>query len=250
MAGPAPAWTTSSYRSPSTGCGPARTSSYATPTVRSAPGAASTTAPRDGCSSSTSSSATSPPTSPTGAPPSSSTGRSARPGPSARPGARRPADRHRRVPGRRAPAPVAGRFRLRKVRTWWQMTRPVAPDEASLTLPPTTGRRAVRFRLVRRTGTECPTRRTCARSTTCSRAPSSITSTTSRRPSRSSCRLREDPATAGTTGGWPARRRRRRPPVGTLLGSVSESTSGPHGSYVEYLGVLEAARGRGVAKGC
>ena len=38
-------------------------------------------------------------------------------------------------------------------------------------------------------------------------------------------------------------------PVGTLLGSVSESTSGPHGSYVEYLGVLEAARGRGVAKG-
>jgi ribosomal protein S18 acetylase RimI-like enzyme len=38
-------------------------------------------------------------------------------------------------------------------------------------------------------------------------------------------------------------------PVGALLGAVAESASGPDGSYVEYLGVLEAARGRGVAKG-
>ena len=38
-------------------------------------------------------------------------------------------------------------------------------------------------------------------------------------------------------------------PVGALIGTVSESTSGPDGSYVSYLGVLESARGRGVAKG-
>ena len=38
-------------------------------------------------------------------------------------------------------------------------------------------------------------------------------------------------------------------PVGTLVGTVSESPTGPDGSYVGYLGVLEAARGRGVAKG-
>ena len=30
---------------------------------------------------------------------------------------------------------------------------------------------------------------------------------------------------------------------------MSESGTGPDGSYVSYLGVLEAARGRGVAKG-
>ncbi len=38
-------------------------------------------------------------------------------------------------------------------------------------------------------------------------------------------------------------------PVGALIGTVSESATGPDGSYVSYLGVLEAARGRGVAKG-
>ena len=38
-------------------------------------------------------------------------------------------------------------------------------------------------------------------------------------------------------------------PVGALIGTVSESLRGPDGSYVSYLGVLEAARGRGVAKG-
>jgi len=38
-------------------------------------------------------------------------------------------------------------------------------------------------------------------------------------------------------------------PVGALVGTVSESANGADGSYVSYLGVLEAARGRGVAKG-
>ena len=38
-------------------------------------------------------------------------------------------------------------------------------------------------------------------------------------------------------------------PAGALVGTVSESATGPDGSYVSYLGVLESARGRGVAKG-
>ena len=47
-----------------------------------------------------------------------------------------------------------------------------------------------------------------------------------------------------------ARRRRRRPePAGALVGAVSEgAASAPDGSYVEYIGVLQSARGRGVAK--
>ena len=38
-------------------------------------------------------------------------------------------------------------------------------------------------------------------------------------------------------------------PVGCLVGSLSEGSAGkPDGSYVEYIGVLQSARGRGVAK--
>lgn len=37
--------------------------------------------------------------------------------------------------------------------------------------------------------------------------------------------------------------------AGALVGTVSESITGPGGSYVSYLGVLESARGRGVATG-
>lgn len=38
-------------------------------------------------------------------------------------------------------------------------------------------------------------------------------------------------------------------PVGALVGTVSEGGTGPGGSYVSYLGVRAAARGRGVARG-
>ena len=38
-------------------------------------------------------------------------------------------------------------------------------------------------------------------------------------------------------------------PVGALAGSQLETPNGSDGSYVDYVGVLEAARGRGVAKG-
>lgn len=38
-------------------------------------------------------------------------------------------------------------------------------------------------------------------------------------------------------------------PVGALVGTLSEGGTGPGGSYVSYLGVRAAARGRGVARG-
>src|SRR5204862_3670218 len=38
-------------------------------------------------------------------------------------------------------------------------------------------------------------------------------------------------------------------PVGALVATVSESTNGPDSSYVDYIGVIDLARGRGVAKG-
>ena len=64
-------------------------------------------------------------------------------------------------------------------------------------------------------------------------------------------RLREDPGHRWDHW-WLAELtdvRTARQPVGALVGTVSESPRGPDGSYVSYLGVLEAARGRGVAKG-
>jgi GNAT superfamily N-acetyltransferase len=63
-------------------------------------------------------------------------------------------------------------------------------------------------------------------------------------------RLREDPGHAWDHW-WLAELADGDDPVavGALVGSVIESESGPDGSYVSYLGVLEAARGRGVAKG-
>ena len=39
-------------------------------------------------------------------------------------------------------------------------------------------------------------------------------------------------------------------PVGALIGTVSESPTGPSGSYVSYIGVLEAARGVAWPRAC
>jgi ribosomal protein S18 acetylase RimI-like enzyme len=41
----------------------------------------------------------------------------------------------------------------------------------------------------------------------------------------------------------------RLPAVGALIGTVSENTTTADSSYVSYIGVIDAARGRGVAKG-
>jgi ribosomal protein S18 acetylase RimI-like enzyme len=37
-------------------------------------------------------------------------------------------------------------------------------------------------------------------------------------------------------------------PVGALIGTQVDTNGGPDGSYVSYIGVIDAARGQGVAK--
>ncbi|MGA8258422.1 MAG: GNAT family N-acetyltransferase [Nocardioides sp.] len=141
-----------------------------------------------------------------------------------------------------------------KVRTWWQMSRPVSPDEADLVpAPDAWEENGVRIRLVQRSGTG-----------------SGMPDDDDLRAVHDVIegafvdhfnhweesfdefvfRLREDPGhrwdhwwLAELVDGDDVQ------PVGALVGTVSESTSGPDGSYVAYIGVLEAARGRGVAKG-
>ncbi|HYO40527.1 MAG TPA: N-acetyltransferase [Nocardioidaceae bacterium] len=135
-----------------------------------------------------------------------------------------------------------------QVRTWWQMTRPVTPDEADL--DPAT-RRSVRIRRVRRQGTGLPDEedlRTVHDVLEAAFADhfNSHEETFDEFVSR----LREDPGHRWdhwwiaelVEDGVPT-------PAGTLVGSVIDGTAGqPDGSYVEYLGVLGSARGRGVAK--
>ncbi|HET9422045.1 MAG TPA: GNAT family N-acetyltransferase [Nocardioides sp.] len=140
-----------------------------------------------------------------------------------------------------------------RVRTWWQMSRPVAPDEADLVPSPDhwESERAT-FRLVRRAGDGMPDE-TDLRELHEVLEGAFVDHFNSREETFDEFlhRLREDPghrwdhwwlAEIPGDNGDPQ-------PVGALIGTVSESMSGPDGSYVSYLGVLESARGRGVAKG-
>ena len=140
-----------------------------------------------------------------------------------------------------------------RVRTWWQMTRPVTPDEAALAESPERWEKdGVVFRLVRRTGAGMPDEDDL-------RGVHDVLEGAFVDHFNSSeetfeeflHRLREDPGHRWdhwwlaelTDGDTPE-------PVGALVGTVSEGAEGqPDGSYVSYLGVLAAARGRGVAKG-
>lgn len=144
-------------------------------------------------------------------------------------------------------------FRL--ARTWWQMSRPARPEDADLVADPASWeQRGVRFRLVRREGDGLP-------------HPGDLRDVHAVLESAFADhfnsweetfeeflhRLREDPGhrwdhwwLAELLDDGEAR------PVGALVATVSESgaeSTDPDGSYVSYLGVLEAARGRGVAKG-
>ena len=139
-----------------------------------------------------------------------------------------------------------------RVRTWWQMSRPVTADEASLTGSPDHWEAdGVRFRLVRRTGAGMPDEDDLREvHEVLEGAFVDHFNHYQETFEEFLHRLREDPGhrwdhwwLAELVDGDAVQ------PVGTLIGSVSESASGPDGSYVEYLGVLEAARGRGVAKG-
>ena len=151
---------------------------------------------------------------------------------------------------------AAGGFE--KVRTWWQMSRPVTADEATLVEDPSRWERdGVVFRLVRRDGGGGMPDEGDLRELHEVLEGAFVDHFNSYEETFEEFldRLREDPGhrwdhwwlaelTEGADDGTAEPQ-----PVGALVGTVSESASGPHGSYVAYIGVLQAARGRGVAKG-
>jgi ribosomal protein S18 acetylase RimI-like enzyme len=134
-----------------------------------------------------------------------------------------------------------------QVRTWWQMTRPVTPQEADLD-PATRG--PVSIRRVRRQSSGMPDEedlRTVHDVLEAAFADhfNSHEETFDEFVSR----LRDDPGHRWDHW-WIAELAEdgSATPAGTLVGSVTKGTTGPDGSYVEYLGVLDSARGRGVAR--
>lgn len=137
-----------------------------------------------------------------------------------------------------------------KVRTWWQMTRPVTPDETDLVAEPGPG---VRIRQVERQGTGMPSEEDL-------RIVHDVLESAFADHFNSHeetfdefvFRLREDPGHRWDHW-WIAEIVDDAPdaaePAGALVGAVHEGEDGkPSGSYVEYIGVLANARGRGVAK--
>ena len=141
-----------------------------------------------------------------------------------------------------------------KVRTWWQMTRSVIAEETELVADPARWeRKGVVFRLVERQGgpdsggmpDEADLR---AVHDVLEGAFTDHFNSAEETFQEFIHRLREEPGhrwdhwwLAEITDGDQVEA------AGALVGTVSESTTGPAGSYVSYLGVLESARGRGVA---
>ena len=144
----------------------------------------------------------------------------------------------------------AGGFTM--VRTWWQMSRPVTPDEAGLVPDPAEwDGRDVTFRRVRRAGTGMP-EDSDLRELHEVLEGAFVDHFNSYEETFEEFlhRVREDPGHRWDH--WWLAELNDGPepqPVGALIGTVSESSNGPDGSYVSYIGVLESARGRGVAKG-
>ncbi len=145
-----------------------------------------------------------------------------------------------------------------RVRTWWQMSRPVTPDEADLD---SDVREGVRIRLVERQGSGMPSEEDL-------RIVHDVLETSFADHFNSHeetfdefvSRLREDPGhrwdhwwiaellDGGTDDAGGGTDRPVAEPAGALVGSVIDGDDGqPAGSYVEYIGVLQNARGRGVA---
>ncbi len=131
---------------------------------------------------------------------------------------------------------------FRKVRTWWQMSRPVAPDERDL-VPSVElwSDRGVRFRLVRRAGDGMPDEDDLrAVHDVLEEAFVDHFNSWEETFDEFLHRLREDPDHRWDHW-WLAELEDGDEPVGALVGTDA--------SYVAYIGVREAARGRGVAKG-
>jgi ribosomal protein S18 acetylase RimI-like enzyme len=150
---------------------------------------------------------------------------------------------------------------FRKVRSWWQMTRPVDPEELSLVPDPDEWEaRGARFRLVDREGGALPDEEDLrAVHYVLELAFTDHFNSFEETFAEFLHRLREDPGHRWNHW-WLAELvddvpegleapEGRAPAVGALVGTVSENTTGPDASYVSYIGVIDAARGRGVAKG-
>lgn len=135
-----------------------------------------------------------------------------------------------------------------KVRTWWQMTRSVVPDEVELVPDPHAwSKDGVEFRLVRREAGGMPEEADLrAVHDVLEGAFTDHFNSAEETFDEFIHRLREDPGHRWDHW-WLAEVDGEA--AGALVGTVSESDKGPDGSYVSYLGVLETARGRGVAKG-
>ncbi|MDT0203802.1 GNAT family N-acetyltransferase [Nocardioides sp. AE5] len=141
-----------------------------------------------------------------------------------------------------------------RVRTWWQMSRAVTAEEAVLVPDPEHWeRKGVVFRQVRREGDGLPDVDDLhAVHDVLESAFTDHFNSSEETFAEFVHRLREDPGhrwdhwwlaeiVDGEAG--------VAEPAGALVGTVSESSTGPDGSYVAYIGVLSSARGRGVAKG-
>ena len=142
----------------------------------------------------------------------------------------------------------------KKVRTWWQMSRPVTPDEAGLD---TTLNPGVVIRRVEREGSGMP-EESDLRTVHDILEASFADHFNSQEETFDEFvfRLREDPGHRWDYW-WIAElveEGKDPEPAGTLVGTVSDGGTDangnpePDGSYVSYLGVLQSARGRGVAK--
>lgn len=139
-----------------------------------------------------------------------------------------------------------------RVRSWWQMSRPVTPAEAGLVPDPERWEKnGVLFRAVGNADDGMPDEADL-------RAVHEVLegAFTDHFNSREETfaefvhRLRQDPGHRWDHW-WLAEIVDAGAPVaaGALVATESISDDGPNGSYVDYLGVLSNARGRGVAKG-
>lgn len=138
------------------------------------------------------------------------------------------------------------------VRTWWQMSRPVQPEEASLVADPALWEdRGVRFRRVTREGEGLPDEDDLhAVHDVLEGAFADHFNSHEETFEEFVHRLREDPGHRWdhwwlaelVDGDAPE-------PAGAVVATHLASDDGPDGSYVSYIGVLENARGRGVATG-
>jgi ribosomal protein S18 acetylase RimI-like enzyme len=133
-----------------------------------------------------------------------------------------------------------------RVRTWWQISRPVSPEEAALvTSPQRWSDRGVTFRLVRRRPDDGMPDEDDLRDVH-DVLEEAFTDHFNSKPETFDefvHRLRVDPGHRWDHW-WVAELEERGAPVGALVATESGT-----GSYVAYIGVVEAARGRGVAKG-